>query len=263
RVPAIDRGLIARELDHRISSSTAALRVLELAGANQEARAVPGQGSCVRGGVGPVAFRVRDVDANDPVALRHVVLRSFVAIEGSRQVLSARLRQLNGLAKTGVQVVRTEDLLQDCKARLACAMPRRNTLHSPLIAQCLGNAPNLGLVAEHEMQPTEDVRNTVVDGARGGEDLLDTGMRAPRDENQPSSRQQSEGDFSKLAGTWYVGDDRNEEHSRTDLGGLFDPDKLGIGPWTAVADDFWWVALVVAHVRRKRVAPGKEHAGQR
>ena len=97
---------------------------------------------------------------------------------------SAELRQLNGLAQTGVHVVGAKDLLQDCKARLARAMPRCNALYSPLITQFLSDAPNLGLFGEHEVQPTEDLQHTVVDGARGFEDLLDTGMRAPG--NEPS-----------------------------------------------------------------------------
>lgn len=49
------------------------------------------------------------------------------------------LRQLDGLAQTGEPVILAEYLLQRGEARLARAMPRRNALYSPLIAQCPGD----------------------------------------------------------------------------------------------------------------------------
>jgi hypothetical protein len=74
RMPTVDCGLVAGELDDRITGSASSLRVLKLASADNEPCAVPGQRLGVRCCVRVVSLGICDVDADNPIALQHVVL---------------------------------------------------------------------------------------------------------------------------------------------------------------------------------------------
>ena len=77
RLPAVERGLVRRELDDDVARAAGALGVLEAAGADDEAGAEARQRRGVGGDVGLVGLGVGDVDARDPVTLGHGVPSSF------------------------------------------------------------------------------------------------------------------------------------------------------------------------------------------
>src|SRR5436190_16997402 len=80
RTPAVERGLVARELDHGVAAATRALDRLVRAGAREELRAELLERRVVRRDVFLVLLRVADVDADDPVALGHHSLRFRIPI---------------------------------------------------------------------------------------------------------------------------------------------------------------------------------------
>ena len=74
--PAVERRLVARELEDHVAGAAVAFRILEAAAAHEETRAELPERLGVRRDVRLVALRVGDVDPCDPVALRHARLRA-------------------------------------------------------------------------------------------------------------------------------------------------------------------------------------------
>src|SRR4029079_10291962 len=75
-VPALDRRGIARELDHRIAGPARSLGRFERAAPDKETSAELPERRRIGSDVAQVFVHVADVDAHDPVSLRHRCLPS-------------------------------------------------------------------------------------------------------------------------------------------------------------------------------------------
>src|SRR5207253_5254560 len=99
RLPAIERRLIGRKLDHRVAAAAGPLGTLVASCPHQEAGTVLFQGLCVSRNICLVLLLIGDVDAYDPIALWHRFLlllliqrQTFAATRRSRRCTQPRRR---------------------------------------------------------------------------------------------------------------------------------------------------------------------------
>src|SRR5262249_20787075 len=77
RAVAGEGGRIVLELKHYVAAARLAFHCLECAAAHQKFRAVFAKHLREGDAVGLVPFRLNDIDASNPISLRHVVLLIF------------------------------------------------------------------------------------------------------------------------------------------------------------------------------------------